>query len=58
MRCDKKSNKLCTPFCPKPTVIADIKGTAVTAADDRHAIRLIASRYKKMFKPLPVFEKR
>ena len=47
-----------TPFCPKPTVIPDIKGTAVTAADDRHAIRLNASRFKKMFKPIPVFEKR
>lgn len=58
MRNDKKSNKLSTPFSPKPMVITNIKGTAVTAANDKHTIRRNASRFKKMFKPLPVWNKK
>ena len=58
MHYDKTSNKLSTPFCPKPMVTIDIKGAIVTAADDRHAICRNASRFKKMFKPLPVSRKR
>ena len=43
MRNDKRSNKLSSAFSHKPMVVTDARGTAVTAADDKHTIRAIAS---------------
>ena len=37
-------------------VVTDVRGTAVTAADDKHTIRRNTSRFKKVLDPLPCFK--
>ena len=37
-------------------VVTDVRGTAVTAADDKHKIRRNTSRFKKVLDPLPCFK--
>ena len=56
MRNDKRSNKLSSAFSHKPMVVTDVRGTAVTAADDKHTIRRNTSRFKKVLDPLPCFK--
>ena len=56
MRNDKRSNKLSSAFSHKPMVVTDVRGTAVTAADDKHTIRRNTSRFKKVLDPLQWFK--
>ena len=56
MRNDKRSNKLSSVFSNKPMVVTDVRGTAVTAADDKHTIRRNTSRFKNALDPLPCFK--
>ena len=37
-------------------VVTDVRGTAVTAADDKHTIRRNTSRFKKVLDPVPCFK--
>ena len=53
---DKWSNKLSSAFSHKPMVVTDIRGIAVTAADENHTIRRKPSRFKKILAPLPCFK--
>ena len=55
MRNDKRSNKLSSAFSHKHMAVTDVRGTAVTAADDNHTIRRNTSRFKKVLDPLPCF---
>ena len=56
MRNDKRSNKLSSAFSHKPMVVTEIRGTAVTTADDNHPIRRNTSHFKKILDPLPCFK--
>ena len=50
---DNMSNKLSSAFSHTPMAITDLRGTAVTAADDNRTIRRNTSRFTKVFDPLP-----